>query len=166
MSGRILIVTSNHPDKLDAAVTRPGRIDLNLEFSLARHKEIEDIFKLIYKYPIDDLLLNGAPVPLQDHWSHASVMNIFLSNIDRPMQALRTLSLPQVTRPAAVTPSPVPVSPTVHADSFLPTGTRGGVVRQQSGSSRSSARHTSTESDDSYSNSDCNSDCTCEPTCP
>lgn len=155
----MLIVTSNHPDKLDAAVTRPGRIDLNLEFSLARQKEIEDIFKLIYKYPIDDLLRNGAPTPLQDHWSHACVMNIFLSNIDRPMLALRTLSLPQVTRPAAVTPGPVPVSTTGQPDSFLSTKTGGGVVRQQASSSRSSARHLSTESDDSYSNSDCS-------TCP
>ena len=27
--GRILIMTSNHPEKLDPALIRPGRVDIN-----------------------------------------------------------------------------------------------------------------------------------------
>ena len=52
MSGRMLIITSNHPEQLDAAMTRPGRIDLKLEFSLAKLPEIGDIFKLITSSPL------------------------------------------------------------------------------------------------------------------
>lgn len=33
--GRVLIMTTNHPKKLDPALIRPGRVDLQIEFTLA-----------------------------------------------------------------------------------------------------------------------------------
>ena len=36
--GRILIITSNHYNKLDPALTRPGRIDIELEMSKLSRK--------------------------------------------------------------------------------------------------------------------------------
>ena len=42
----VLIITSNHYDKLDPALTRRGRIDIELEMGPA---DI-DIFKQIYKH--------------------------------------------------------------------------------------------------------------------
>lgn len=51
--GRILIMTTNHPDKLDAALTRPGRVDKKYWFGYADRNSIESIFLLVYKPFID-----------------------------------------------------------------------------------------------------------------
>lgn len=43
--GRILVITSNHYDKLDSALTRPGRIDLTLEMKNASIPLIKTMYK-------------------------------------------------------------------------------------------------------------------------
>lgn len=43
--GRILIITSNHPDKLDAALIRPGRVDMRCHFGLAGEGEAQAMFR-------------------------------------------------------------------------------------------------------------------------
>lgn len=42
--GRVLIMTTNHPEKLDAALIRPGRVDLRIRFTLATRPQIREIF--------------------------------------------------------------------------------------------------------------------------
>ncbi|MCJ1379043.1 hypothetical protein MMC17_002142 [Xylographa soralifera] len=42
--GRVLIMTTNYPDKLDEALVRPGRIDEKLEFSMASRLQARDLF--------------------------------------------------------------------------------------------------------------------------
>ncbi len=46
--GRIVIMTTNHRDVLDPALTRPGRIDMEVEFKRLRRQQIVDIFKQWY----------------------------------------------------------------------------------------------------------------------
>lgn len=46
--GRVLIMTTNHPENLDDALTRPGRVDLRVSFSLATCTQIKDIFMRMY----------------------------------------------------------------------------------------------------------------------
>lgn len=46
--GRVLIMTTNHPEKLDDALIRPGRVDLQVEFTLATKEQIHDIFVRMY----------------------------------------------------------------------------------------------------------------------
>ncbi|KAH8588940.1 BCS1 N terminal-domain-containing protein [Bisporella sp. PMI_857] len=46
--GRILIMTTNHIDKLDDALIRPGRVDLTVKFDLANAQMISTIFCGIY----------------------------------------------------------------------------------------------------------------------
>ncbi|PQE23524.1 mitochondrial chaperone bcs1 protein [Rutstroemia sp. NJR-2017a BVV2] len=46
--GRILIMTTNHIEKLDEALIRPGRVDMSIHFDLASRENIEMIFKSIY----------------------------------------------------------------------------------------------------------------------
>jgi SpoVK/Ycf46/Vps4 family AAA+-type ATPase len=41
--GRILIMTSNHPEKLDKALLRPGRIDVLVHFDYCKKHEIREI---------------------------------------------------------------------------------------------------------------------------
>lgn len=46
--GRVLIMTTNHPEKLDSALVRPGRIDLRIEFKLAVNDQIRELFVRMY----------------------------------------------------------------------------------------------------------------------
>ncbi|PHH91337.1 hypothetical protein CDD83_852 [Cordyceps sp. RAO-2017] len=47
--GRILIMTTNHREKLDEALIRPGRIDMQAEFQLADARTTAQIFKLVFE---------------------------------------------------------------------------------------------------------------------
>lgn len=46
--GRIMIITSNHYDKIDKALVRPGRIDMTLEMKNASIKVIEQVIQHYY----------------------------------------------------------------------------------------------------------------------
>ncbi|KAF2272632.1 BCS1-like ATPase-like protein [Westerdykella ornata] len=46
--GRVLIMTTNCPSKLDPALVRPGRVDLQIKFTLATSDQIRDIFIRMY----------------------------------------------------------------------------------------------------------------------
>ncbi|EME43025.1 hypothetical protein DOTSEDRAFT_72427 [Dothistroma septosporum NZE10] len=46
--GRVLIMTTNHPEKLDAALVRPGRVDLRVEFKRAMREQISELFVRMY----------------------------------------------------------------------------------------------------------------------
>ena len=48
--GRIIIISSNHYDKLDKALVRPGRIDMCLNMELASHDVIKQMFNHFYSY--------------------------------------------------------------------------------------------------------------------
>jgi chaperone BCS1 len=41
-------MTTNHPEKLDPALIRPGRVDLQVQFTLATRAQTRDIFKRMY----------------------------------------------------------------------------------------------------------------------
>ncbi|KAI4658685.1 uncharacterized protein J4E79_006443 [Alternaria viburni] len=46
--GRVLIMTTNYPEKLDSALIRPGRVDLQIKFTLATNTQIQEIFRRMY----------------------------------------------------------------------------------------------------------------------
>jgi chaperone BCS1 len=46
--GRVLIMTTNYPEKLDSALIRPGRVDLQIKFMLATREQISEIFRRMY----------------------------------------------------------------------------------------------------------------------
>lgn len=46
--GRILIMTTNHIEKLDEALIRPGRVDMTIHFHLASTENMQQIFRGIY----------------------------------------------------------------------------------------------------------------------
>jgi len=66
--GRILIMTSNFPEKLDSALLRPGRIDINLEVGYCDKKMICEMFNFFYKEALDlsdiDSIKNITPAQL------------------------------------------------------------------------------------------------------
>lgn len=46
--GRVLVMTTNHVDKLDDALIRPGRVDMKIKFDLANTDMIITIFRAIF----------------------------------------------------------------------------------------------------------------------
>jgi len=75
--GRILIITSNHYDKLDPALIRPGRIDINHELSNASHRTISEIYSHLFGSNIDDNKLSNVK---ENFYSPAELFNIYVSN--------------------------------------------------------------------------------------
>jgi len=47
--GRIMFMTTNHPEKLDRALVRPGRVDVNLEIPDPGPNEIAEFFSRMYE---------------------------------------------------------------------------------------------------------------------
>lgn len=46
--GRILVMTTNHAEKLDPALLRPGRVDMSVVFGYAETPDIKELFSAIY----------------------------------------------------------------------------------------------------------------------
>ncbi|KAJ5222970.1 ATPase AAA-type core [Penicillium citrinum] len=53
--GRILVMTTNHPEKLDAALLRPGRVDMSIAFGHTTQADIKELFTSIYTTMEGDL---------------------------------------------------------------------------------------------------------------
>lgn len=83
--GRILVITSNYPDKLDKAFVRPGRIDVRIEFTYASREFIQDMINKFYSM---DLELEAVPEELADKFTPAEVMESMCNNFKSPMNAL------------------------------------------------------------------------------
>lgn len=86
--GRIIVITSNHYDKLDSALTRPGRIDLSLELSNASHGVISEIYFNFFKQKID----KGKLKKIKEYfYSPAEINNIYLIDRDPEKMIKRLL---------------------------------------------------------------------------
>ncbi|KAF4336437.1 mitochondrial chaperone BCS1 [Fusarium beomiforme] len=61
--GRVLIMTTNHLEKLDKALIRPGRVDMIVEFGRADAGMSASIFRAIYApYEGEDTPINGTEI--------------------------------------------------------------------------------------------------------
>jgi SpoVK/Ycf46/Vps4 family AAA+-type ATPase len=88
--GRIMILSSNHYDALDAALKRPGRIDITLELSFASRQVVADMYHHLFnplKMADEDL------EKIQDKfYSPAEIINIYMNeeqNSERFIQRLQ-----------------------------------------------------------------------------
>lgn len=74
--GRIIIITSNHYDQLDAALVRPGRIDITYEFHLVSHEILQEMHVSFFGKKIPENILQQINCGF---YSPAEVMNIYMS---------------------------------------------------------------------------------------
>ena len=73
--GRILIISSNHYDKLDPALIRPGRIDIAHELSNASHNIISEIYLHLFGKEIKQKKL----IKIKEYfYSPAELINIYI----------------------------------------------------------------------------------------
>jgi hypothetical protein len=86
--GRILIMTSNYPEKLDRALVRPGRIDVKIEFKNASLIFIQD---MINKFYSTQLSLEDIPVHLDSVFTPAEIMESMCTHFKSQTAALEHL---------------------------------------------------------------------------
>ena len=90
MYGRILIITTNYPEKMDKALVRPGRIDLKIEFKKCSVKNIKDIFSNFYNIEsIEEYSkLNSIP---DNVYTPAEITKEMIENPFDPHKAIENL---------------------------------------------------------------------------
>jgi hypothetical protein len=81
--GRIVIMTSNYPEKIDSALKRPGRMDIHIELKKASKSVILDLLSNFYEMPISCILTEYEAEVAQIreyYFSPAQVSNFCVMN--------------------------------------------------------------------------------------
>jgi Cdc6-like AAA superfamily ATPase len=87
--GRIMIMTTNYPDRLDPALIRPGRIDLMINFKKCTSTDIEEIYEGITEMKVNDRLRDSLP---DDFYSPAEITQKIFEHFEDPELALEKIS--------------------------------------------------------------------------
>jgi len=102
--GRVLVMTSNFPEKLDDALVRPGRIDMRIDFTNATRSQMSELFTRMYSPDTHaqptKLTITSAtaiPAPAKDSTPE-------LTPSESPREATTPLSTNEKT-PALTTPA-------------------------------------------------------------
>jgi Cdc6-like AAA superfamily ATPase len=93
--GRIIIMTTNHPERLDPALVRPGRIDLMVNFKKCSSTDIEEIYEGITEMKVNDSLKDSLP---SDFYSAAEITQKIFENFENPEDALEKISQSNPTK--------------------------------------------------------------------
>jgi len=75
--GRILIISSNHYDRLDSALVRPGRIDITHQLNNASHKTISEMYEHYFGKKINTEELQKVN---EFFYSPAEIVSIYICN--------------------------------------------------------------------------------------
>lgn len=86
--GRILVITSNYPERIDKALIRPGRIDVKVEFRKADRQFILDMLNHFYEC---EKSLGDVPTVVADKFTPAEVMETMCMHFRDPDGALKGL---------------------------------------------------------------------------
>ncbi|KIY03444.1 uncharacterized protein Z520_00135 [Fonsecaea multimorphosa CBS 102226] len=95
--GHILILTSNYAERLDPALTRPGRVDYRLEFELATKEQAHNIFLRLQasnshgeaRVGLEELAQAFADKIPEKVLSPAEIQDFLLHRPDDPERAVR-----------------------------------------------------------------------------
>jgi Cdc6-like AAA superfamily ATPase len=77
--GRIMIATTNHPERIDPALLRPGRFGIQLNLGNATHQMIRDIVGMVYQHQISEEEVSEIP---ENVWSPAEILQRGLEHSD------------------------------------------------------------------------------------
>ncbi len=83
--GRILIMTSNHPEQLDKALLRPGRCDCKYIFDNCNKEQIKELYYLFFNELIDDKDLDSIE---ENKYSPAHISSVFQIYRNNPKESI------------------------------------------------------------------------------
>ncbi|KAF2259157.1 putative mitochondrial chaperone bcs1 [Lojkania enalia] len=107
--GRVLIMTTNHIERLDPALVRPGRVDKKIEFQLADEDMLSQLFFFVYDLQLEASAIDAgqqkitrdnemlvfaeefvAKIPKRE-FSPAEIMSLLLAYKRSPCQAIASV---------------------------------------------------------------------------
>jgi SpoVK/Ycf46/Vps4 family AAA+-type ATPase len=74
MPGRMLIMTTNHPERLDPALVRPGRVDVVVRFGRLLRADVRRLFELWFGAPMPDAAYERL---VDGRWTQAELCELF-----------------------------------------------------------------------------------------
>jgi len=89
--GRLLFMTTNHKERLAAALVRPGRVDMMLLFDLVSPDQVKRLFRVFYGADDDNVTCCAekfASRVAPNCFSAATLQDHFLKFKDKPQEAL------------------------------------------------------------------------------
>jgi hypothetical protein len=86
-SGRIIAISSNHPERIDRALIRPGRIDMIVNFKKCNIDILKSMVNSFYDQVFDD----WTTPDIEYKWSPAEVNQILFRNFKTPENAIEEL---------------------------------------------------------------------------
>lgn len=88
--GLITVLTTNHPEVLDDALTRPGRVDVREHFGLAANEQIEGLLRWFYPEWLGDI---SGPTSGGTLLAPAEVVGVMHRNLYDPEAAIKELTI-------------------------------------------------------------------------
>lgn len=89
--GRILILSSNFPERIDRALIRPGRVDMIVHFQRCNRAVLRELVTNFYDQSFDEHTL-WQDETMDGKWTPAEANQILFRNFESPMQALDELT--------------------------------------------------------------------------
>lgn len=86
-NGRILIITTNFPERIDRALIRPGRVDMIVRFKKCTRTILHEMVESFYEESVD---IPDDP-SLDYKWTPAEVNQILFRNFGKPHEAVTEL---------------------------------------------------------------------------
>lgn len=97
--GRVLVMTTNYPDKLDEALIRPGRVDMKVAFGMASRSQIRQLFVRMYSADAIKNTLKGLNGHTHSSQSHVTSVqpNVVARLTNRDINATHDVLTPPLT---------------------------------------------------------------------
>ncbi|KAI9923376.1 hypothetical protein MW887_009926 [Aspergillus wentii] len=82
--GRILIMTTNHLERLDSALLRPGRVDMKIHMGPLNREEAKQVFLMFYLQPTNNLFMEvtTSSVPVKPDWDPKEIDHLSIAFTD------------------------------------------------------------------------------------
>ena len=89
-SGRVIVLSSNFPERIDRALIRPGRIDMIVKFEKCSRDILQQLVSSFYEQSFEEHAI-WREESVDGKWSPAEANQILFRNFEAPEQALDEL---------------------------------------------------------------------------